>query len=120
MTISNIQKNMLPVRVMEDIPAAYRNVAKGMEQQFIRFMIEQMKKTVDTANPESSALKFYQSLLSDRYADIMANKNSGKGLQKVILDQIYPIHKRVISPRSGMESYEKNIQPLIDDRGVSK
>ena len=44
MAISNIQKNVLPGRVMKDIPEAYRNVAKGMEQQFIQFMIEQMKK----------------------------------------------------------------------------
>ena len=120
MPISNIQKNVLPGRVIKDIPEAYLNVAKGMEQQFIQFMIEQMKKTVDMANPESSALKFYQSILDNHHANIMADKNNGKGLQKVILDQIYPAHKRVTSRRHGVDRYTNNIRPLINEKGVKK
>ena len=29
----------------EKIPDAYKNVAKGMEQQFVEFMISEMEKT---------------------------------------------------------------------------
>ena len=29
------------------IPKPYKDVAKGMEEQFARYMIEQMKKTID-------------------------------------------------------------------------
>ena len=71
-----------------------------MEQQFIQYMIEQMKKTIDVANPESSALKFYKSMLNNYQADIMAARGEGLGLQKVILDQIYPQHQRTPPSRS--------------------
>ena len=90
--------NKLPEAVKgrrrDSIPEAYRKVAKGMEEQFLQHMIEQMRKTIDFANAESSSLKFYQSMLNSSHANVMAQKNYGKGLQKVILDQIYPVYKR--------------------------
>ena len=89
----------------QGIPEEYRNVAKGMEAQFIQYMIEQMKRTIDRVSPDSAALKFYRSILNSHHANIMAEKNNGLGLQKIILDQIYPLGKKNISPNDVISSY---------------
>lgn len=78
---------------LENIPKPYRDVAKGMETQFAKLMIEQMNKTVDKTESQSSAAKYYQSLTNQKRAELMAS-GDGLGLQKVILDQIYPKHLR--------------------------
>ena len=108
-----INNNSAPIRGLRAdvhrIPKPYRDVARGMEQQFIQYMVEQMKRTIDPAKKASSALKYYHSVLNRHQADMMAKNNEGLGLQKVILDQIYPIHKRYRSnPNHGIRQYEEN------------
>jgi Rod binding domain-containing protein len=75
------------------IPEPYKKVAKGMESQFAQFMFEQMQKTVHSEKPESSADKYYKSLLSQHRADKLSDRG-GLGIQKMILNQIYPTRLR--------------------------
>lgn len=105
-----IKKKAVQKNDAQNIPKPYLDVARGMEQQFIKYMIEQMKKTISKAEPESSALKFYNSLLNHHQSNIMAQKNEGLGLQKVILDQIYPAYKRnqKLSSDYGVKKYKEN------------
>ena len=75
------------------IPDPYKNVAKGMEKQFAEFMVTQMESSTGAKETNSSA-KYYKSLMNSERADMMATKDQGLGLQKVILDQIYPERMR--------------------------
>lgn len=71
------------------IPEPYKNVAEGMEKQFAQHMLEQMDNSIDRAEDPSSSMDYYDSVMRDQRAEVMA-KNSELGLQKVVLDQIYP------------------------------
>ena len=64
-----------------------------MEGQFTEYLINQMEKTIDRDSTDSSA-DYYRSLLNSERAKMMTKTNGGIGLQKVILDQIYPAHLR--------------------------
>lgn len=75
------------------IPEPYKNVAEGMEKQFTEYMLEQMDNSVDRADDSNSATDYYDSVMREQRADVMA-KNSELGLQKTILDQIYPERMR--------------------------
>lgn len=73
------------------IPDPYKKVAKGMEEQFANFMLEEMNKTTNEAEGQDSASQYYKSLMTGERAKAMAESSQGGlGLQKIILDQIYP------------------------------
>lgn len=72
------------------IPKPYKDVAKGMEAQFAEYMISQMNKAVGKNTPESSASKYYKSLLDLERAKLMTEQGKGLGIQEMILNQIYP------------------------------
>ena len=98
---SKVQKressqNRLPMLSSEDqsIPQEYKDVAKGMEQQFAEFMIKQMEKTTGREKL-SVAENYYTSLLGSERAKILAEVNGGLGLQDMILDRIYPEELRI-------------------------
>lgn len=76
------------------IPEKFKEAAQAMEEQFVQFMLEQMKKSVPKNEEESAAKNFYESLLTTEQAKRYVEQNSGQGLQKLILDQIYPEHLR--------------------------
>ena len=42
----------------------------------------------------SSAMDYYQGIMNKERSSIMAKNNGGVGIQKLILDQIYPSHLR--------------------------
>lgn len=65
-----------------------------MEQEFARFMVEQMEKTVTRENPDSQATAYYKSIVNQERAEAMAETGKGLGLKQMILDQIYPKHLR--------------------------
>lgn len=73
----------------EYIPKEYRDVAKGMEQQFIEYMISQMEKTTGNSD-KSVSNSYYKSLLNTERAKVISEHNAGLGLQEMILEQIYP------------------------------
>lgn len=73
----------------KNIPEPFKKAAQGIEQQFVEFMVQQMHKT--TGSEESStALDYYNDLLYKQESEKMTNYKNGLGIQKVILDQIYP------------------------------
>ena len=93
----NSKKQALPVKdkniqVSDNeqyIPEPYKKVARGMEEQFANFMLEEMNKT--TGNKDNdSASQFYKGLMTSERAKTMSESTHGLGLKKVILDQIYP------------------------------
>ena len=61
----------------KNVPKTYMQIAEGMESQFNQLLINQMKKTVDRANPNSPASKLYEQLLDEQYSDIMSQSESG-------------------------------------------
>ena len=91
-------KTKPPAKGPTKIPQAYKNIAEGMERQFLEYMLEKMKDTAKTEN-QDSATKYYNSLMNNEHAKVMAKKNGGLGLQKMILQQIYPgYQKAAIAP----------------------
>ena len=102
LNIQNTQSKGLSLKdsnkVIQDdsrfIPEPYKKVASGMEQEFARFMVEQMEKTVTRENPESQATAYYKSIVNQERAEAMSETGKGLGLKQMILDQIYPKHLR--------------------------
>ena len=71
------------------IPKPYKDVAGGMEKQFAEFMINQMNKTTGEQSSDDG-MDYYKSLLTEERAKTLTQSGGGLGLQKLILDQIYP------------------------------
>jgi Rod binding domain-containing protein len=102
--IKNIEKNSSPIPIQQQknsdqrwdkyIPDPYKKVASAMEKQFLNFMISKMNQTIKKNDKNSSAMDYYQGLLTQERSSIMANNNGGVGIKKLILDQIYPNHFR--------------------------
>lgn len=90
---ANNRRDRSQVKDRHFIPEPYKNVAEGMEKQFADYMLEQMDNSVDRTDESSSASDYYDSVMRDERAGMMA-KNSELGLQKTILDQIYPERMR--------------------------
>ena len=79
----------------KNIPKPYMDVAEGMETQFTNHLLNEMRKTIPSSTPESSATKLYKSLQDAERAQMMAKSQSGIGVKDLVLDQIYPQHMRV-------------------------
>lgn len=75
------------------IPKAYKQIAEGMERQFINHLINEMDKSINLNKPRNSAEEYYHGLQKSEFADILTKKDN-IGIQKVILDQIYPDNNR--------------------------
>ena len=99
------------------IPDPYKKVASSMETQFLNFMISKMKNTIDKNNPESSAVEYYNGLINKERSDIMSKNNGGLGIQKLILNQIYPSHLR---NKASYEYFMKNLQPNANKQKIQK
>jgi Rod binding domain-containing protein len=80
--------------INQKIPETYKNIAQGMERQFLEYMLEKMKETAAPAEEESSADSYYKNLLTSEQAKLMAEKNEGRGIQEMILNQIYRKNKK--------------------------
>ena len=108
---------------LEYVPDEYKKVAKGMETQFLEFMIGQMKKTVDHAEEPSSARNYYESLVTHERAKTMSERNDGKGIKKLILDQIYPRkfrNKHAFQAYTQRQNANKVITHKREDIGMGK
>lgn len=79
----------------EFIPEKYKEVAAGMEQQFVEMMLDQMGKTVEEAEVSEGGMgmDYYKSLQKSERAKAMTAQNN-LGLQEMILNQIYPKRMR--------------------------
>lgn len=91
------------------VPEAYKDIASGMERQFIRHMIDEMEKSVKSQTPESPGESYYKSLLADERSKIMAQVDNGIGLKEIILEQIVPQHlKNQPSRFDAVKMYNKD------------
>lgn len=77
----------------DNIPPAYKNIASGMERQFLEYMLEKMKATITDEEP-STAQSYYDGLQTSEQAKALAEKDEGMGIQEMILNQIYPKNRR--------------------------
>lgn len=94
-------------KLPSSIPKVYKKIAEGMERQFLQYMLEKMKDTAKSEN-QDSATKYYNSLMNNEHAKIIASKNGGLGMQKMILQQIYPGYKSAASaPTTGPKKIPK-------------
>ena len=71
------------------IPKPYVEAAQSMEKQFVKLMIDEMKKTSQSEKPVSTGMDYYMDLESDQRAKAMVQRDQ-IGLQDLILDKIYP------------------------------
>lgn len=71
------------------IPEDHKKIAKGLEQQFVKYMIEQMQKTIGNEK-DSTALNYFKELNQNEQAKTMTESKNGMGIQDLILDEIYP------------------------------
>ncbi|MCK5882525.1 MAG: rod-binding protein [Bacteriovoracaceae bacterium] len=107
----NLQKPAVQKTDDKYIPKAYTDVASGMEKMFANMMIEQMNKTAGKVTADSPSSQFYKSLQSNQRADAMASQNGGMGVQRMILDQIYPKEMRTEANLNMHLSREKARMP---------
>jgi Rod binding domain-containing protein len=91
----------------KNIPKPYMQVAEGMEEQFTNHLLGEMRKTVHSTAPDSQATKVYKSMLENERAKLMAQSSSGLGIKDLVLDQIYPKHRRV-SAQNTVKMYKQN------------
>ena len=91
------------------IPEAYKKIAVGIEKQFLNIMLEKMK---ETARPEkeSAAEKYYSSLLTNEHSEILAKKNDGLGIGKLILKQILPHSFKANQQKDLRKPYSKGLK----------
>jgi Rod binding domain-containing protein len=90
------------------VPTKFKKVASAMESQFAEFMLQQMQKTVNRNTADDSSSKYYKSLMNTERAKTLANQNGGLGIQKMILEQIYPKRYR---NEIAFNHYEKMSNP---------
>lgn len=74
----------------ENIPKPFKDAARGVEQQFVEFMVQQMHKTSGAPESSNTATNYYNDLLYKEESSRMTEHKNGLGIQKLILDQIYP------------------------------
>jgi Rod binding domain-containing protein len=89
-----IAKPNIDVKKEQHIPKEYMDVAKGFERQFAKQLIEEMKKTVERTEEQSTGEKIFESLLDDEYAQTLADSERGLGIKDMVLEQIYPQRMR--------------------------
>ena len=93
-----------------NVPKEYMEVAEGMEAQFVNNLIGQMRKSIQKNKPESSAEKFYNSMMDYERAKKIV-KSDGVGIKDMVLKQIYPEFKRQpkmkMDPRKVYERAQK-------------
>lgn len=74
----------------ENVPKPFKDAARGIEQQFVEFMVQQMHKTTGAPEDSNTATNYYNDLLYKEESNRMTEHKNGLGIQKLILDQIYP------------------------------
>jgi restriction endonuclease len=72
------------------IPKKYTEFAQGMEQQFAKYMVEQMNKSSGQSQKMDTASSYYKDLLTNEHTKALTETNNGLGIQDLILDDVYP------------------------------
>lgn len=112
----NLASNQKTYDKYKNIPKQYLEVAEGMEAQYINYMMNELNKSVQSESPESSAEKYYKSLINSERAEIMAKTDNGVGIKDLVLDQIYPQHmRRPVNIKQAMNQYHNVSNKGVDD-----
>lgn len=126
-TVQNAQspRDRSQVKDRHFIPEPYQKVAEGMEKQFAEYMLEQMDHSIDRADEQSSATDYYESVMREQRAEVMA-KNNELGLQKTILDQVYPermrnqfAYQRFLNSQPAIKKNTPSIGRPVDQTNVT-
>lgn len=89
--INSASLNQAPNNIPPEIFNKYKEISQNMELQFVKLLLNQMRKTIVKNSPDGTASTYYKSLLYNEYAKKLVQQDSnGMGLQKVILDNILP------------------------------
>lgn len=106
--------NLNPARQSDDryIPQQFKDIAQGYESQFVRLMLEEMRKSAPPVEEVSTAQDYYNQITDDERAKILSEVNGGLGVSKLVLDQIYPQKFR---NKASYDSYLK----ILDQGKVS-
>lgn len=104
---SNIAKKHPKLgRNYQAVPKPYLDFAKGQERIFTNHLLKEMRKTIHKTQEDSSAQKYYQSIMDDEISRIMSDSDSGIGIKDTVLEQIYPQYKRL--NQSPQQAYNMN------------
>ena len=63
-----------------------------------------MRKTIHTAEKDSSAQSYYKSIMDDELAKTMSESSTGVGIKDVVLDQIYPQFRQQRAIQQGQQA----------------
>ncbi len=89
------------------IPKEFKDVARGLEQQFAEMMVNEMNKTVGEDGTEDGVgMDYYKSLQNTERAKTLTEQNQ-LGLQDLILNQIYPQRLR---NEMALKQYQKSTE----------
>jgi len=91
----------------EFIPKPYLELAEKLEKQFYNLLLNEMEKTVEKTEPQSTAEEYYNSLLSDKHAEIFSQNPNNNGIKDLILNEVYPQRFR---SKAVFEHYNKEAQ----------
>jgi Rod binding domain-containing protein len=94
----------------EHVPQDYKKVAQSIEQQFAEYMLKQMHTSIGREESNDSAMNYYEDLNQKEQAKTMAQVNSGLGIQKLILDEIYPEKFRNPEAIAAYNQHKENSQ----------
>lgn len=98
----------------KNVPKPYMDFAEGQERIFTNHLIKQMRKTIDKTEKESTAERYYKSILDDEIAKTISESENGLGIKEVVLNQIYPQYKQQLQ-QEARNAY--NVKP--QNKGVS-
>ncbi|MBF0297298.1 MAG: rod-binding protein [Oligoflexia bacterium] len=101
--------NSLPSNQRED---PYNKIARGMEVEFLKYLLKEMRTTIDKNEESSEEVDFYTQLLDEEYSKALADKNQGVGIQNIILKQLLPKYQNQLQNQNKIASIDayKNIQ----------
>jgi len=120
----NIKKSADLPENRQYIPKPYIDGAKSMEKQFAQLMVKEMQKTAGKTS-NNTADNYYRSLLSSQYAEQLGQNRGGLGVQKLLLDQLYPRRLRskiafdTYQRMQQQQPYSKNQQVTIEKTKTS-
>jgi len=92
----------------KNIPKPFKEAARGIEQQFVEFMVQQMHKTTGAPEDSNTATNYYNDLLYKEESNRMTEHKNGLGIQKLILDQIYPKKFRNVDALTAFNAQTKS------------
>jgi len=92
----------------QNIPKPFKDAARGIEQQFVEVMVQQMHKTTGAPEDSNTATNYYNDLLYKEESSRMTEHKNGLGIQKLILDQIYPKKFRNVDALAAFNAQTKS------------